>query len=106
MKARDADGLDVAAYRRRLKILRYVLGDLNQNELAERLGIDFKRWNNYERGYAMPRVVSMRLMTAFPGMSVEWLWFGLEGNLSPKYRKRIQARVKLLRSAFRRGSNC
>lgn len=84
-------GFDVAAYQRRLKLLREVVSGENQQDFAERLGIPFKRWNNYERGYPVPRETAFILMSRFPGISIEWLWFGMTGNLSQSYAERIKA---------------
>lgn len=81
---------DRAAYQRRLKLLREIISGENQQDFAERLGIPFKRWNNYERGYPVPRETAFTLLQRFPGISVEWLWFGWEGNLSPLYIEKIK----------------
>jgi transcriptional regulator with XRE-family HTH domain len=87
-------GFDTAAYQRRLKLLREIVSGENQQDFAERLGIPFKRWNNYERGYPVPRETAFLLMQRFPGLSIEWLWFDMKGNLSPFYRDRIDAAEK------------
>jgi transcriptional regulator with XRE-family HTH domain len=84
-------GFDVAEYQRRLKLLREIISGENQQDFAERLGIPFKRWNNYERGYPVPRETGFLIMQKFPGISVEWIWFGWPGNLSQYYRDRIKA---------------
>lgn len=85
------------AYVRRLKLLREIISGENQIEFAERLGIPFKRWNNYERGYPVPRETAFALMEKFPGISVEWLWFGMTGNLSSSYLDKIKTAEKLER---------
>jgi hypothetical protein len=87
-------GWDRAAYQRRLKLLREIISGENQQDFAERLGIPFKRWNNYERGYPVPRETAFALLQRFPGISVEWLWFGWEGNLSPSYIEKIKVAEK------------
>ena len=78
-------------YRERLKLLREIISGENQQDFAERVGVPFKRWNNYERGYPVPRETAFILMEKFPGMSIEWIWFGMEGNLSNAFRERIRA---------------
>src|SRR5262252_221655 len=90
-KLKPIDGFDIDAYRRRLQILREIISGDNQQEFADRLGIDMKRWNNYERGYPVPREIAFMLMQQFPGISIEWVWFGMTGNLSEHYAKRIAA---------------
>lgn len=83
-------GFDVKAYQSRLRLLREIVSGGNQQEFAEKIGIPFKRWNNYERGYPVPRETAFILMEAFPGISVEWIWFGMMGNLSKFYSDRIK----------------
>lgn len=84
------EGFDVAAYRTRLRLLREIVSGENQVEFSQRLGIPFKRWSNYERGYPVPRETAFLLMKKFPGISVEWLWFGMTGNLSHFYLEKIK----------------
>lgn len=90
-----SQGFDVDAYRRRLRLLREVVSGDNQSDFARRLGIDFKRWSNYERGYPVPREVAFLLHRKFPGMSIEWIWFGSTTSLSAEYRDRILLAEKL-----------
>ena len=49
---------DVDAYRRRLRILREITGGDDQTAFGRRLGIAFKRWSNFERGYPLSREVA------------------------------------------------
>jgi len=87
--AKNMKGFDVEAYRKRLRIMREILSGDNQTDFAKRLGIDFKRWSNYERGYPIPREVAFLLRQEFPGMSIEWIWFGSYDALSPGYKEKI-----------------
>ena len=89
VKAINVRGFVLEDYQRRLRILRQIISGENQQDFAERLGIDMKRWNNYERGYPVPREIAFLLMDKFPGISVEWIWFGMTGNLSQHYAKLI-----------------
>jgi transcriptional regulator with XRE-family HTH domain len=89
------EGFDIEAYRRRLKIMREIVSGDNQSEFANRLGIDFKRWSNYERGYPVPREVAFLLHKKFPGISIEWIWFGSKTSLSADYRRRIETAEKM-----------
>lgn len=86
---------DVEAYRLRLKLFRELVSGENQAEFAKRLNIPFKRWNNYERGYPVPRETAFLILERFPGMSVEWIWFGYTGNLSKEYYDRIRLSEQL-----------
>jgi DNA-binding XRE family transcriptional regulator len=88
--ALKVDGFDVAAYQARLRLLREIISGENQMDFAKRLGIPFKRWSNYERGYPVPRETAFLICKKFPGMSVEWIWWGWTGNLSENYAKKIK----------------
>lgn len=88
-------GFDIEAYRRRLRILREIVSGDNQTDFSRRLGVDYKRWSNYERGYPVPREVAFLLHEKFPGMSIEWIWFGKYAGLSADYRERILLAEKL-----------
>lgn len=87
----DDFGFDIEAYKKRLRVLRQIVSGENQQDFAARLGLDAKRWNNYEQGYPVPRHVAMMIMTQLDGMSIEWLWFGKVGNLSSYYLEQIRA---------------
>ena len=64
----EADGFDVEAYRKRLRIMREIVSGDNQTDFAKRLDIDFKRWSNYERGYGpVPRGDRLHAAQAIPG---------------------------------------
>ena len=78
-----------AGYKVRLAILKEITDADSQQAIASKLGIAMKRWNNYERGYPIPREIAFILREKLPGMSAEWLWFGDEGNLSPQFKKKI-----------------
>jgi hypothetical protein len=86
---RKVDGFDTAAYQERLRLLREIIAGENQSDFAKRLGIPFKRWSNYERGYPVPRETAFLIVSAFPGMSVEWIWWGWDGNLSKEFKAKI-----------------
>ena len=95
---REVDGFDTEAYRERLRLLREIIAGENQMQFAKRLDIPFKRWSNYERGYPVPRETAFLICKAFPGMSVEWIWWGWEGNLSTDYKNKIAAAAEHARA--------
>jgi transcriptional regulator with XRE-family HTH domain len=81
-------------YLNRLRALRSVNGD-NQTEFAQRLGVAYKRWSNYERGYPMPRATCWILHDRL-GVSIDWLWFGEETNMPRELLAKIhKAMAKL-----------
>lgn len=90
-KQKPIEGFDIEAYKRRLRILREIVSGENQQEFAERLGIDMKRWNNYERGYPVPREIAFLLKEKIPGLDPTWLWWGWTGNMADHLLKRIHA---------------
>lgn len=93
MRKIDED-FDVAGYKYRLQLLREIVSGENQVQFAKRLGVPFKRWSNYERGYPVPRETAWLICQTFPGISAEWLWWGWQGNLKQPYKKRIEAAQK------------
>jgi DNA-binding XRE family transcriptional regulator len=84
------DKFDKAAYRERIKLMRKACGNLSQTEFTLLIGIAYKTWSHYEQGYAMPKEAAFVIHERLPGMSIEWLWFGKEGNLSPEWRVRLK----------------
>jgi len=86
---------DRDAFIRRLQILRAITGD-NQTEFSKRFGLEHGRWSRYETGYPIPRELAWLIHDKFPGMSIEWLWFGSTASLSPKYRDAIALETKRL----------
>lgn len=83
-------------YKERLRLLREIYAGDNQQEFAERIGIPFKRWNNYERGYPVPRETAFILMEEL-GVSVEWLWYGMTGNLTKSFALKLEEAEKAKR---------
>jgi hypothetical protein len=78
------DGLD-NAITRRLHILRhYVAGSDHGSKarFAARIGIEYKRWNNFERGYPIPRDMAIHLVKAIHGLTLDWIYLGREDGLS------------------------
>ncbi|HWL04522.1 MAG TPA: helix-turn-helix transcriptional regulator [Xanthobacteraceae bacterium] len=60
----------------RLRLLREALNESNATAFAERLGISASRWNNFERGTPLSREVAIKLVRAYPGLSLDWLYLG------------------------------
>ncbi|HEX3412847.1 MAG TPA: helix-turn-helix transcriptional regulator [Stellaceae bacterium] len=91
MSVAQWDGAE--AYIDRLASLRVALGYDSQVTFAEALGISFKRWNSYERGYPIPRETAWLLQERF-GISADWLWWGKEGNMPAQLLKQIHERKR------------
>ena len=67
---------------------REIFGD-NQTEFSQRIGIEYKRWSNLERGYPMSRDLAWLLHKRLPGVSTDWFWFGKMDGLSAYYKEQI-----------------
>jgi transcriptional regulator with XRE-family HTH domain len=81
---------DLEAYKRRLVLLRVIASGASQQAFADLLGMPVKRWANYERGFPVPREAAFMLVHKFPGLSIEWVWFGWTAHLSPEFQKKIE----------------
>lgn len=79
----------VEGYKLRIRLLRDVVAAGSQREMADALEIDMKRWNNYERGYPVPREIAFLLKEKFEGFDISWLWYGEIDKLSPLFRKKV-----------------
>lgn len=63
----------------RLRTLR-VLKGLSGPKFAEWIGVEYPRWNNWERGFPLPAPIALLLCRRFPGLTLDWLYRGrLEG---------------------------
>lgn len=62
-----------------------------QEAFAARLGIPFKRWNQYERGYPIPRETAWLIRQKIANNISDWVWFGDEKYLDPDFKARIKA---------------
>lgn len=63
----------------RLRLLRAEKG-FSGPRFAEWIGVEYPRWNNYERGYPLPAPIALILCQKFPGLTLDWLYRGrLEG---------------------------
>lgn len=77
--AKGQTGGPESAVAKRLRILR-AMRQLSGPKFAEELGIEYARWNNFERGYPLPAPIALELCRKFPGLTLDWLYRGrLEG---------------------------
>jgi len=53
------------------------------------LFVDRSRWNNFERGYPLSLAVA-KILHAHYGISLDWLYFGETGNMSPPLLQMLQ----------------
>lgn len=59
----------------RLRAVRDSLS-LTQGEMASRLGVPYRTYQNYEQGKTAPKVASLVALSASSGISLDWLILG------------------------------
>ena len=93
------DNLDNAAIARRLRILRHHIagGDHGSRaRFAVQIGIEYKRWNNFERGYPMPRDMAIHLVRAIHGLTLDWIYLGRQDGMSLRLQRELEEAGKAL----------
>jgi transcriptional regulator with XRE-family HTH domain len=91
---------EVEAYKKRLQLLRSMYGE-TQEAFADRLEIPFKRWNQYERGYPLPRDTAFLIRQKISPGIIEWIWFGDESRVPDEFRERIRGAEKQERDRYK-----
>ena len=76
-------------YKDRLRLLREILSGDSQVEFAKMLGIPWKRWSTYERGYPIPRETAWLLWDKFD-ISIEWIWYGSTLSVTPAFQRKLE----------------
>jgi hypothetical protein len=85
----------------RLKLLRWVVSGENQTAFAARLGIEPKRWNNFERAMPLSKEVAFLIVKKFPDVTLDWLWLGNEGGLPVRLQRELAEAGKATTEAAR-----
>jgi transcriptional regulator with XRE-family HTH domain len=83
----DRDHLDRKSAAR-LQRLREALG-LSQKEMAAKIGVTYRVWNNWECGYPVPRDGARRIKERIRGVDLDFILDGDEDDLSPSIRKAL-----------------
>lgn len=73
----------------RLKRLRMAYGFETSTAFAAHLGIGYQRWNAFENGFPLSREVAFVLVKKFPGVSLDWLYFGKIDALPLELARRL-----------------
>jgi transcriptional regulator with XRE-family HTH domain len=74
----------------RLKRLRTAKGFNSGAEFARFLGVSKARWNNFERGFPMPReMIELLCKDKIPGLTSDWLYWGDAGGLSVELARQL-----------------
>mgnify|MGYP001601771837 CR=1 FL=1 len=74
---------------RRLATLRRVVAGESQTAFALQVGIEVKRWNNFERGLPLSKDAAIMLVRKFPGLTLDWLFLGIEDGLPIKLQREL-----------------
>lgn len=88
MEATRADSKEAVAAR--LRLLRQVVAGGNQTAFAARLGIEVKRWNNFERGSPLSKEVAILIVQKFPDITLDWLFLGRSDGLTVKRQRELE----------------
>ena len=78
----------------RCRLIRFVVegnGHGDRTRFAARLGVEPARWSNAECGYPLSIGLAFLLIEVFPGLSLDWLYFGKTDGLSVKMFKLLDA---------------
>jgi hypothetical protein len=57
--------------------------------MARLLGVSIQRWSNVTRGLPLGMDLTRRLVTRFPGLTTDWLWFGRTDGMSVEMAKAL-----------------
>lgn len=75
---------------KRLTLLREALEIPTHVEFAARYGFSMAQWNNFERGFALPRDSAIRLVQQIHGLSLDWLYFGNTAGMASGLLRKIE----------------
>jgi hypothetical protein len=81
----------------RLRILRTTVSGDSQTAFAARLGVEVKRWNNFERLMPLSKEVAFLVVKKFPDVTLDWLFLGKEDGLSVRRQREFAEAEKALR---------
>lgn len=83
----------------RLRLLRFAVSGGNQTAFAAKLGIEPRRWNNFERGSPLSKEIAILLAQRIPGVSLDWLYLGKVEALPFALQRELELAGKATRSA-------
>lgn len=88
----------------RVRRIRELMGYQNATAFCARYNLDYKRWKNYENGYAMPTDAAVQLCQIVPGLTLDWLFRGRLEGMPLDLIQRLEPPT-LERTAKRRSGN-
>ena len=74
----------------RLRRLRASMGYKTQEPFAEYLGLEHKRYVNFENGLPLSLSAALQIVQKVPGVSMDWLYLGREDALSVSLAARLR----------------
>lgn len=83
----------------RLKALRHMVSGENQTTFAAKIGIEVKRWNNFERGSPLSKEIAILLVQNIPGLTLDWLFLGKEDGLTRTRQAELADALKAIADA-------
>ena len=90
---------DNAAVARRLRILRqHIVGTSHGSKaiFAAKIGIEYKRWTNFERGSPLPRDMAIQVIRSIPGLTLDWLYLGRADGLPGQLQRELEEAGKIV----------
>jgi hypothetical protein len=73
----------------RLVALRLAVSGESQTRFAAQIGLEVKRWNNFERGSPLSKEAAIQLVQRIPGLTLDWLFLGKEDGLPVKLQREL-----------------
>lgn len=93
------NAMDNQAIAFRLRVLRhYIAGSDHGSQLrfAVQIGVEYRRWNNYEHGHNLSRDMAMQLVKTFHGLTLDWIYMGREDGLSTRLHRELREAEKAI----------
>jgi DNA-binding transcriptional regulator YiaG len=73
----------------RIKRIRVAMGYETVPPFAQLLGVDRKRWYNFENGFPLPREMAFLLVQRVPGLTLDYVYFGKSDGLPIELARRL-----------------
>lgn len=74
---------------RRLRLVENYSGFRTGKAFATDLGILDSRWSNMKGGLPLTYEVAEKIVRRYPGITLDWLWFGNPGGLPVQLQRRL-----------------
>ncbi|MBM7482643.1 hypothetical protein ACVWWI_004044 [Bradyrhizobium sp. USDA 3686] len=62
-----------------------------ETAFCKRIGIEVRRWNNFERGMPLSKSVGILLVQNIPGLTLDWLFQGKADGLPLQLRDELES---------------